>query len=366
MSISLPPDMLAVIQELALSLLQTPHVTVHRVMSLLGKANFCTNGHYQLQCLCHVIQSDMLHVYHSPTHLFSHVHFSLSSLHQLEWLAHLQQSLVPLQFPFPDVVIATDATPTHWAFYFEGSGLPLSVCGSCLSSLCRAHIALQELQAVAIMLHRMVFHLMGKVVALHLDNSTAKAYLCNQGGTVSPILCRLACQILSLTNKHGIALILEYIPTHLGVEADYLSWNWLLLEWHLLPQVAHAAFHLWGLPEVDLLASSHSTQCQHYFTLETPLPLGTLELNALSHPWNFKVSYLFPPPYLLPLVLSKFLAEHVNGQLRHLILVASCWMEAPWLSIVLNILADVPWWCPIMKDFIIDVSVGHILCDICI
>ena len=52
--------------------------------------------------------------------------------------------------------------------------------------MCRAHIALQELQAVAMMLHQMAFHLSGKVVALHLDNSTAKAYLCNQGGTVSP------------------------------------------------------------------------------------------------------------------------------------------------------------------------------------
>ena len=40
-------------------------------------------------------------------------------------LAQLQQSLVPLQFLLPDVVIATDATPTHWAFYFQGSGLPL-------------------------------------------------------------------------------------------------------------------------------------------------------------------------------------------------------------------------------------------------
>ena len=178
----------------------------------------------------------MLHVYYVS--LFSHVHFSLSSLHQLEWLAHLQQSPVPLQFPLPDVVIATDATPTHWAFYFQGSGLPLSVSDAWSGSLCRAHIALQELQAVAIMLHRMAFHLSGKVVALHLDNSTAKAYLCNQGGTVSLFLSRLACQILSLTDKHGITLIPTYISTHLNVQADYLSQDQLLPEWHLLPQVA--------------------------------------------------------------------------------------------------------------------------------
>ena len=148
------------------------------------------------------------------------------------------------------------------------------------------------------MLHRMAFHLSGKVVALHLGNNTAKAYLCNQGGTVSPFLSRLACLILSLTDKHGITLIPAYIPTHLNVEASYLSRDGMLLDWdwHLLHQVAQAAFHLWGHPEVDLLAFSHSTQCQHYYTLESPLPLGALGLNVFNHPWMFQVSYVFPPP----------------------------------------------------------------------
>ena len=302
MSVSLPPDKLADIQQLALSLLHTPHVTVRKVMSFLGKANFCINGHSQLRRLCRVIQSDMLSVYHSPTHLFSHVHFSPSSLRQLDRLANLQQSPVPLQFPLPDVVIATDATPTCWAFYFQGSGLPLSVSGTWSGSLSRVHIALQELQAVAV-----------------------------------------------------------NIPTHLNVEADFLSQDHLLPEWHLLPQVAQAAFCLWGLPEVDLLASSHSTHCQHYFTLETQLPLGALGLNAFSHPWKFQISYVFPPPALVPLVLSKFLAEHVNGQLRHLILVAPCWMEAPWLPTALSMLADIPRQCPIIKDLVMDVLVGWVL-----
>ena len=144
---------------------------------------------------------------------------------------------------------------------------------------------------------------------------------------MSPLLSRLGCQILSLTDKHGITLIPTYIPTYLNVEGDYLSWDWMLLEWHLLTQVAQATFHLWGLPEVDLLASSCSTQCQHYYTFESPLHLGTLGLNAFNHPWMFQVSYVFPPT-LVPMVLSKFLAEHVKGQLRHLILVAPCWMEA--------------------------------------
>ena len=72
----------------------------------------------------------MLTVYHSPAHLFSPVHFSFSALHQLEWLSHLQQSPVPLQFPLPDVVIAAGTMPTHWAFYFQGLSFPLLVSGS--------------------------------------------------------------------------------------------------------------------------------------------------------------------------------------------------------------------------------------------
>ena len=148
MSVSLPPVKLADIQQLALSLLQSQHVAVCQIMSFLGKANFCGNGHSQLWHLCHVIQSDMLHVYYSPIHLFSWVHFSLSLLCQLEQLSQLQQSPAPLLFPLPDVVIATNVMPTYWAFYFQGSGLPLSVSGPWAGSMCRAHIALQELQAI--------------------------------------------------------------------------------------------------------------------------------------------------------------------------------------------------------------------------
>ena len=44
-----------------------------------------------------------------------------------------------------------------------------------------------------------------------------------------------------------------------------------------------------------------------------------------------------------------------QNQLRHLILVTPCWMEAPWLPAVLNMLADDPRQCPIIKDLIMDV-----------
>ena len=63
--------------------------------------------------------------------------------------------------------------------------------------LCNVHITLQELHAVALILHKLDFDfdLYCKVVALHLCNSSAKTYLYNQGITLSLSVFRLACCI---------------------------------------------------------------------------------------------------------------------------------------------------------------------------
>ena len=167
---------------------------------------------------------------------------------------------------------------------FESSDSPLLTSVSWSGYMSGTHIALQELQAVAMMLHWMVFQLSGKLVALCLDSSTAEAYLCNQGASVFPFM-RLSCGILGLTDKDSITLIPACISVHLNVEADYLSWGWFLPELHFLPCIAQAAFHLcgplWGGSVCFLPYHSMSA----YITLETVLPLGTLGLNAFNHPW---------------------------------------------------------------------------------
>ena len=234
MSVSLPSDKLTCIQQLALSWLETQQVTVCQVMSFLDKANSCASCHLQLQQLCHVIQSDMLTVFHSVVQLLSSVQFFFSTWHQLQQLFYLQQSPPPWPFLLPNVIIVTDATPSHWAFSYSGFWITIISLWILVRFFVMVHIALQELQALAMMLHRMSFQLLGKVVSLHLDNCADTVYLCNQGCTVSRFLPRLACQILSLTDKHVIAVIPAYIPTRLCVEANYLLWGQLLQDWHLL------------------------------------------------------------------------------------------------------------------------------------
>ena len=82
---------------------------------------------------------------------------------------------------------------------------------------------------------------------------------------------------------------------------------------------------------MDIFASLFTHKCQHSYTLEYLLPLGPFGLKVSNYPWKYHASYVFHSPALFYLVLSRFLAEHVIGQFRLLILAASCWIEAPWL-----------------------------------
>ena len=73
-------------------------------MYILGKTSYCTNGHAQLWQLCWIIQSDMLNVI--ILKLTNFVPLPFFSISVLTSDCQLQQSLVPLQFALPDVVIA--------------------------------------------------------------------------------------------------------------------------------------------------------------------------------------------------------------------------------------------------------------------
>ena len=53
-------------------------------------------------------------------------------------------------------------------------------------------------------------------------------------------------------------------------------------------------FNLCAQFEVDLLELSHTNHCQHYYTLESPLPLGALVINAFNHPWAYHACHVSP------------------------------------------------------------------------
>ena len=64
---------------------------------------------------------------------------------------------------------------------------------------------------------------------------------------------------------------------------------------------------------------------------------------------------------LVALGLSMFLAKHVLGQFRLPIVATPCWLEDPWLPVVLNMLEEIPHWFPILRDLFNDVLAGLVL-----
>ena len=107
----------------------------------------------------------------------------------------------------------------------------------------------------------------------------------------------------------------------------------LIPAWHLLSHIVSTVFCFWGPPEVDLLASSYTNQCQHYYTLENPSPTVALGLYTFNQPWKFQVNCVFFCTSSSSSV--QVLEEQLNIQSRLPILGVMCWMEAPWLPTVL-------------------------------
>ena len=88
------------------------------------------------------------------------------------------------------------------------------------------------------------------------DNTSAVAYLRNQGGTKSLAMSNLATDICLWSEKRGMTLVPRYLPGHLNVLADHLSRRGQILktEWSLTQTVADRIVRAWGRPFVDLFA----------------------------------------------------------------------------------------------------------------
>ena len=101
-------------------------------------------------------------------------------------------------------------------------------------------------------------------------------------------------------------------------------------------------------------------QSLHYCILGNLLLPGALELNAFNYPWLFQVHYFFF--FCISLSTSvQVSGRAVIGQFRFLMLVSPSWMEAHCLCTDLNMLEDIHHQCHMVKDFIRDVLVGHVL-----
>ena len=195
-----------------------------------------------------------------------------------------------------------------------------------------------ELRGMFLGLQAAVTLVQGKTVALQGDNTTALAYVRNQGGTHSFQCCQEATQILLWAERHRVTLLPRFVRGESNVHADALSRRDQVLhtEWSMHPQVCERLWILWGRPEVDLFATSLNNKLPLFIA---PMPEGPEEsVDAFVQDWSNRFLYAYPPTKVIRRVLSKF----VSSRESEMILITPMWPNQQWFPDLMMSLTDHP------------------------
>ena len=250
------------------------------------------------------------------------------------WLDHERLELgVALDQVSPRLDLWSDASDMGW-----GAHLGEEVTSSLWSpEELDFSINVRELLAIERALHCFAPQVRNSSVAIFADNSTAIAYLRNQGGTQSLLLNSIAQRILRWSETLPVQLTPQFIMSHHNVLADSLSHpnQVLVSEWTLKTEVFQELRRRWPV-SIDLFATSPSHQCSQYFSpFHDQNALGT---DALLQSWDGWQAYAFPPWSLIPAVLKKLLSS--SGVL--LTIVAPYWPQRLWFPDLLDLVMDGP------------------------
>ena len=252
---------------------------------------------------------------------------------------------IPIVIPAPDFHLFSDDSHSGWGAHLEPLGLEVQGLWDVASQ--DLHINNLELRAVFLALQHFQSHIYNSCVMVASNNSSVVAYLKKQGGTHSPSLCMLVWELLYWCHHRNIHIQVRHIPGKLNVLADSLSRPDRILptEWSLDREIATQIFSLWGTPQIDLFA----TRLNHLLPLfVSPVPdHRACAVDAMSLEWKNLFAYAFPPFKLVPLVLNK-----MRDSNSRFILIAPCWPQRSWFSVILSLIIDFPRELPVHRGLV--------------
>ena len=173
---------------------------------------------------------------------------------------------VPLQVPPLSLLLHTDMSLSGW----EAHLLDLMASGVWSQKECSLRINVLEMKPL-FWQGSLSAPVIGQSVVLMSDNASVVAYLRNQGGTVSRILCCMTAEVVLWTETHSVSLTTRYILRKKNVLADQLSRpdQILLTERSLLPRVFEGICRVFSHPHLDLFATHVNAQLPLYIS---PVP----------------------------------------------------------------------------------------------
>ena len=265
------------------------------------------------------------------------VQIDATLLKQLHWwkLPGNTHPGVPLHPPAPTQEMFTDACDSGWGAQLG----TLSAKGTWPLCTRGLHINRLELKAVYQACLEFKEHLSSKVTRVHIDNTTAVAYIRKEGGTRSHALTKDARKLLNWCDRNKITLIPVHIAGVRNVEADRLSRAGQLLssEWSITKEEFHHIRAHLGTPSLDLFAMANNTVVARFFS---PVPHPAAEaVDALNQNWpRNELLYGYPPTALVPQVLQRV---RQSRDLR-IILVTSTATTKAWHADLLDLAVQAP------------------------
>jgi hypothetical protein len=338
MTITLPEKKVRSITSLCRKTLVEAQPTLRDMSKVIGKLYATSPAVMQAPLQLRFLQHDLIEAQRRGLTYSDTLILSQNARTELNWWIfnlNLQKGN-PMKMQEPDMVLFSDAAQTKgWGAAMEGgpsTGGPWSV-----EEKETLHINTLELMAVELAIKSFVKYRPVSNLHIWIDNQVALTYLVKMGGTRSPHLTKIAKRIWKFILDKGISLTAGWIPSKLNWRADQESRKPPdSSDWLLHPLIFSALSDRWGCPTLDCFASRAMKHLDNYLSLQMdPESKGS---NALFHPWNREVPYLFPPFCLLGRCLKKIRKERVERA----ILIAPIWTGQPWFPSLLELCIDHP------------------------
>ena len=261
----------------------------------------------------------------------------------LWWIQNL--SLVngqPLVRDQPSLLIETDASLMGWGAVCqkERIGGPWTFEEKAL------HINCLELLGATYAIQAFAKDKRDLVVHVHMDNTTAVAYVNHMGGTKSSRLCSMTKNLWDWCLQRHLIIVASHIPGKQNVGADLLSRSIVdLHEWMLDPMIFQVINSLWGPLQVDLFASRITKQLPRFFSWK-PDPLAEA-VDAFKQTWMGFTGYANPPWGLIGRCVQYTLQQGAT-----IVLITPLWPGQPWYPTLFPLLLDNPRLLPLSPDLL--------------
>lgn len=314
-----------------------------RLMGRLNFANFVTKRG-RLHCRTLQFFSRQL----SKSHPYRKVTIPQPVQIDIKWWINAIGARMPIHMNAVTHLLTTDASNIGWGAQINDH----FIMGTWKKTQMSWHANRKEMFAVyAAVLHEQN-HLHDAQILLQTDNRTVVSYINKEGGTKSKKLLKQTRQLLSVLDTLNVHLLAQYFPGRFNAEVDALSRQKRCPEWHLTAEATSIIFLMWGTPEMDLFASKTAHVIQRYVSMDVQ-DHQAQHHNAFCHQWHYELAWLFPPPNLIPRVLS-----HLNQASGRYILIAPKWNKVFWRADVQRRALRPPYPIPDLARNLIDTRTG--------